>query len=248
MTFKTFSLALLVSFGFPWLTMVVIPFASMRNLAPVKFANPDGDPADAEVYVPRRSGRIPDGAAVYAANGCYVCHTQLIRPSFAGSDLGRPGWAGYVGLDDSEIPVDRRRETTPFDFTGEKFAQIGLMRNGPDLSNVGNRVESYVKDKEAKITNPELWLYRHFYSPRKSFSAGNVNTYWSTCPSLRYLFKSVPVRGQGSAEAIPGVGRDGKEVVPTDEARALASYLLSMQKDDTVPGPINFSRNPKTPE
>ncbi|MEO1842930.1 MAG: hypothetical protein ABGZ37_01500 [Akkermansiaceae bacterium] len=241
MTFKTFTLALMVSFGFPWLMILVIPFATMRNVAPVHFVA-DDDGRD-DVYVPRRSGRIANGAAVYGANGCYICHTQLIRPSFAGSELGRPGWAGFQETDEAGIPVDTRRETTAFDYVGESFAQIGLMRNGPDLSNVGNRIERYVKEDDADADTPENWLFLHLYDARKK-----VKTYWSTCPSQAHLFKTVKVYGQGSADSVPGLGKDGEEVLPTDKVRALTSYLLSMKKDDAVPYSINYSRDKKKAE
>ncbi len=239
MSFKTFTLALLASFGFPWLLLIVVPFAKMRNVQPVYFT--EEEDGREEVYVPRRAGRIADGAAVYAANGCYVCHTQVIRPSFAGSELGRPGWAGFLPNQDN--PVDTRRETTVYDYVGEKFAQVGLMRQGPDLSNVGNRIERYVKDPQADADSPERWVFKHLYAPRKK-----IKTYWSTCPSQRHLFETKPAYGQGSPEAVPGLEGDSLEVLPTDQVRALASYLLSLKKDDPVPYSINYSRDKKKAE
>ncbi len=239
MTFKTFTLALIASFGFPWLMLVVVPFAKMRNVKAAYFTEAEDGRDD--VYVPRRSGRITDGAAVYAANGCYVCHTQVIRPSFAGSDLGRPGWAGFPP--DQDKPVDTRRETSVYDYVGEKFAQIGLMRNGPDLSNFGGRVERYIKGEHTPATSPEDWVYFHLYSPR-----AKKETYWSTCPSQRHLFEIVDDYGQGHEDAVPFDAPGGKQIIPSDEIRALASYLLSMKKDDAVPYAINFSRDKKKAE
>lgn len=234
MNLKTFTLALVSSFGVPWLTMVVIPFGKMRDLEPVYFtAEADGKD---EVYVPRRAGRVSTGVEVYAANGCYVCHTQLIRPSFAGSELGRPGWAGFQGPNPEGVPVDTRRETTPYDFEGEEYAHIGLMRLGPDLSNVGNRIQRYVNEENPLVDTPENWLYLHLYDARKK-----IRTYWSTCPSMRHLFKKEKVYGQGSPDAVPGVGEDGYQILPTSEARALVSYVLSLKKDDDVPYAIDFS-------
>lgn len=241
MTFKTFVYALLASFGFPWLMLVVVPFAKMRKVDSVHFT--EEDDAKSDVYVPRRHGRIKDGSEVYGANGCYVCHSQLIRPSFAGSELGRPGWAGFQGVNAEGAPIDTRRETTPYDYVGEDFAHIGLMRSGPDLSNVGGRIERYVKDEHARITDPETWVFAHLYNPRKKFLSNQVNTYWSTCPSQRHLFRAKKSYGQGNPDAVPGFGGPGEEVVPTDEARALASYLLSLQKDDEVPYAIDYSRD-----
>lgn len=241
MTFKAFTLALMTSFGIPWLLIIVVPFSTMRSVETVQFtAEADGKD---EVYVPRRAGRIAVGAAVYAANGCYICHTQLIRPSFAGSELGRPGWAGFKEQNEAGIPVDTRRETTPYDYVGESFAQIGLMRNGPDLSNVGGRIERYVKEDDADASTPENWLFLHLYDPRKK-----VKTYWSTCPSQRHLFRVVDIHGQGSPDAVRGLGREGKEVLPSDKVLALTSYLLSMKKDDAIPYSINYSRDKKKAE
>jgi cytochrome c oxidase cbb3-type subunit 2 len=241
MSFKAFTLALMFSFGIPWLMIIVVPFSKMRHVEPIYFTE-EADGRD-DVYVPRRAGRIANGAAVYAANGCYICHTQLIRPSFAGSELGRPGWAGFKEQDDAGIPVDTRRETTPFDYVGESFAQIGLMRNGPDLSNVGGRIERYVKEDDADAKTPENWLFLHLYDPRKK-----VKAYWSTCPSQLHLFTTRNLYGQGSPDAVPGLGGEGEEVLPTDKALALASYLLSMKKDDAVPYSINYSRDKKKAE
>jgi cytochrome c oxidase cbb3-type subunit 2 len=241
MTFKAFAIALMVSFGLPWLMIVVVPFAKMRTVEPVNFTEED-DGKD-EVYVPRRAGRIADGAAVYSANGCYVCHTQLIRPSFAGSELGRPGWAGFIGKTDEGISYDTRRETTPYDFVGESFAQIGIMRVGPDLSNVGGRIERYVKEDDAAASTPENWLFLHLYDARKK-----VKTYRSKCPSQPHLFVERDVHGQGSPDAIAGLGAPGREILPTDKALALVSYLLSMKKDDPVPYSINYSRDKKKAE
>ena len=88
---------------------------------------------------PKRAGRVADGAKVYAENGCYLCHTQVVRPTYAGNDLYRPDWGG---LKTDADRGDTRRETNAYDFYGEKFAQIGVMRMGPDLSNLGRRVET----------------------------------------------------------------------------------------------------------
>ena len=56
------------------------------------------------------------------------------------------------------------------------------------------------------------------------------------------------IYGQGSPEAVPGLNRDGLEVLPTTEAKALVSYLLSLRKDDAVPYSINYSREKKKAE
>lgn len=234
MTFKTFIIGLLCSFGLPLLLIVIIPFASMQQITPVRF-NENDDGKD-EVYQPRRNGRITEGSEIYAANGCYTCHSQLIRPtsSIASSDVWRSDWAGRKISEDNP---ETRRETTPWDYQGEKFAQIGLSRIGPDLSNVGHRVTKYAN--EAGMA-PEMWLFSHLYNPR-----GMPGNFGSLCPSSTFLFKEAPSFGQGTAGALPLKTPEEVQLVPKPAARALVSYLLSLKKDDTVPYSINYSRTKK---
>ena len=63
-----------------------------------------------------------------------------------------------------------------------------------------------------------------------------------------HLFKEQPRVGQGSPDAVPGLENEGMEVLPTGNAKALVSYLLSLKKDDAVPYSINYSRDKKKAE
>lgn len=227
MSFRTFILGLSASFGIAWLAIIVVPFIKMRNLAPIEL-NEATDGATG-IFFPKRTGRVADGAQVYTENGCYLCHTQLVRPTYAGNDLYRPDWGG---LKTDADRGDTRRETNAYDFFGEKFAQIGVARMGPDLSNLGRRVETiYAKD-----ASPTQWLFAHLYNPRQS-----PDHYQSTCPSFRFLFEEKAVKGQRSQDALSFVGTEDTEIVPTPEAKALVSYLLSLKKDQAVPAVLNFS-------
>jgi len=226
MSFRTFILSLSTSFGVAWLAIIVIPYYKMRSLEPVLVEDGDGTNA---VYIPKRAGRIADGAEVYAANGCYQCHSQVVRPTYAGNDMFRPDWGGIAG---DEERGDTRRETNAFDFEGEKFAHIGVARLGSDLSNLARRVEAIY----AKGDDPEKWLYTHLYNPRLKPERRE-----STCPSFRFLFKVTAVKGNPSADSLPFAVEEGMEVTPTSDARALVSYLLSLKKDQPVPSSLNFS-------
>jgi cytochrome c oxidase cbb3-type subunit 2 len=227
MSLRTFILGLSVSFGIAWLAIVIVPFVKMRNLAPIQL-NEATDGATG-VFYPKRTGRIANGALVYAENGCYLCHTQVIRPTYAGNDMYRPDWGGLKADPDRG---DTRRETNAYDFAGESFAQIGVSRMGPDLSNLGRRVESIY----AAGGNPEAWLFDHLYRPRQ-----DPKRWKSACPSFRFLFTEKPVRGNPSSYAV-SVSDDGKtEVVPNEDAKALVSYLLSLKKDQPVPAVLSFS-------
>jgi cytochrome c oxidase cbb3-type subunit 2 len=227
MSLRTFILGLSASFGVAWLAIIVIPFFKMRDLAPITLSQATDGASG--VFFPKRTGRVADGARVYAENGCYLCHTQVVRPTYAGNDLYRPDWGGL------KADVDRgdtRRETNAYDFFGEKFAQLGVMRVGPDLSNLGRRVESlYAADGD-----PAAWLYAHLYNPR------DIPQLWqSACPPHPFLFEKREIKGNRSADALKvEVGRR-YELVPDSDAKALVSYLLSLKKDHKAPAALDFA-------
>ncbi len=123
MTLKTFLIGMIASFGIAWMCMIAIPVAKMASPPPVKMSSGE----DADYYERKTSGRILNGAEVYAANGCYACHSQLIRPAYLGSQILAKDIAGVNNADG-----DTRRETHYDDYSGERYALIGLTRMGPD--------------------------------------------------------------------------------------------------------------------
>ena len=227
MNIRTFLCGMIITFGSAWLLAVVVPYYKTRETKPV----PYDEIADEKtgLYFPKRAGAIATGAKVYAQNGCYVCHTQLVRPTYGGNDIHRDGFAGFKADPDRG---DTRRETIALDYMGETFAQIGIMRIGPDLSNVGTRFRKLANDLTATkketagdslvasmIVTPESLFMKHLLDPRAT-----VEKRWSTCPSSAYLFDE-----------------NGK---PKGEAIALVGYLMSMKKDDAVPASISFGSKP----
>lgn len=238
MTFKAFIFGLLASFGFPWLVAVVIPFAKMRSLEPVKFAEGSDQSGP---YIPARDGRVTEGSKIYGQEGCATCHTQVIRPTYAGNDIHREGWAGLQASLDNP---DTRRATFANDFRGEKVAHIGMSRVGPDLANLGRRLETHLKGDGQ---TPLEWVMLHLYNPRSTPNYADNQTIpdRSSCPSKNGLFNVVPDY-QGRGGALKVEAPEGKAVVPTDRARALASYLVSLKKDMlNQPVPASLNANPK---
>lgn len=227
MSLRTFILGLSASFGIAWLAMIVVPFIKMRNLAPIELN--EATDGTTGIFYPKRAGRVTDGALIYAENGCYLCHTQLVRPTYAGNDLYH---VDLGGLKADPERGDTRRETNAYDFFGEKFAQVGVSRMGPDLSNLGRRVES----KYAAGKDPAKWLFAHLYNPRQEPARWK-----STCPSFRYMFDERKIKGGPSNEALSVSIAEGTEVVPNSDAKALVSYLLSLKKDQAVPAVLNFA-------
>ncbi|MDA1272639.1 MAG: cbb3-type cytochrome c oxidase subunit II [Verrucomicrobia bacterium] len=150
-------------------------------------------------YPVPRPGLAQRGAEVYRANGCGYCHTQQVRPRGYGSDFER-GW----GL----------RMSVAQDFLFEQPAMLGQLRIGPDLANVGMR------------WNDPQWHYRHLYNPKSTVEK-------STMPQFPFLFEMRVIQGDRSPEALDLTGElappKGYEVIPKQEARALAAYLISLQ-------------------
>ncbi|MFV1995622.1 MAG: cbb3-type cytochrome c oxidase subunit II [Verrucomicrobiales bacterium] len=209
---QKFTIGLALAFGLPWLCLIVIPWAKMGSLAAVGYSEADEQPPGA-VFPAGPAGRVANGREVYAAEGCTYCHTQMVRPTYAGADLWRPGWGGREeeGLE---------RSTRPEDFLGEPYAFLGVHRVGPDLANVGWRLDD------------EAWHHLHLYDPR-------AVTPWSIMPSYSYLYRLQKIESAPSEDALDLPAElappDGFEVVPTPEARVLVDYLRSLKKDSKIP-------------
>lgn len=152
------------------------------------------------------SGLATAGRQVYVANGCVYCHTQQVRPAHQGYDLER----GYG-----------KRATVARDFIHDRPVLLGTMRTGPDLANVGIR---------GMTAN---WHHIHLYDPK-------AVTKDSIMAPYRYLYIKRPIRdGKPSPDALVPEGNfkieEGYEIIPTDEAKALVAYLLSLDRSYPLP-------------
>jgi len=104
------------------------------------------------------------------------------------------------------------RASVAQDYVGEPLVQLGSLRVGPDLANVG-----------ARIPDAATHL-KHLYDPRGT-------TPGSMMPAYRFLFERRPlVAGQKAATEAIASGSD-YEIVANGDARALAGYLLSLRQD-----------------
>ena len=109
-----------------------------------------------------------------------------------------------------------RRRSVAQDYLYDLPVQPGSRRAGPDLANVGLRW-------------PDAnWQLRHLYAPAAMVPG-------STMPPYRFLFELRQLGRQPSANALQLSGKDsapaGYEIVPTEAARALAAYLVSLRAD-----------------
>jgi cbb3-type cytochrome oxidase cytochrome c subunit len=106
------------------------------------------------------------------------------------------------------------RRSVAQDFAYENPVQLGTHRNGPDLANVGMR-------------HPDVnWHLLNLYSPKHA-------TEGSKMPPYRFLFEKRRVKRSPSPDALqllPELAPEpGSEIVPTEAARALAAYLVSLR-------------------
>lgn len=157
-----------ICFALPWLILVVLPYLSASKVGAFAYAEGDHPEDGQKVYpdpVSQRYGSSDYGRQVYAAEGCAYCHTQVIRPTYAGPDMWIPGWAGREGGKENFA-----RETQPEDYVTEPVALLGYQRIGPDLSNVGHRIT----DREE--------MHRHLREPRSLELEGGM-------PSFRHLYR-----------------------------------------------------------
>ena len=83
------------AFGAPWLLLIVLPYLRLASAEPIPYAEDAGAEVaaypDPQVY---QTGESDFGSKIYAREGCAYCHTQVVRPTYAGADMWRPGWGG----------------------------------------------------------------------------------------------------------------------------------------------------------
>jgi cytochrome c oxidase cbb3-type subunit 2 len=140
------------------------------------------------------------GREVYVDLGCVYCHSQQPRDPSFGPDALR-GWG---------------RASTAGDYVYDYPHQLGTMRTGPDLFNIGMRQPS------------AEWHLAHLYQPRAVVP-------WSIMPSYPFLFEVKAEAAPGDRVVIvpapyaPGSG----VVVAKPEALRLVAYLQGL--DHTYP-------------
>jgi cytochrome c oxidase cbb3-type subunit 2 len=214
-----------LSFGLPWLVLLAIPTISTSRLEPIPY-NPEADEGLGGSY-PQVTVNTR-GAGVYAREGCVNCHTQVIRTANVGLDVWKKGW----GSDQSGRPEKPTRPTTQWDFLSEPVAYLGLVRNGPDLANAGYRFTDATR------------LHLKLYDSRIIHRDSNM-------PSFRHLYTLKKVEGQPSESALPLEGKyappAGYEVVPGEDAQALAEYLMSLKRDTPLPASLVSKTTPENP-
>jgi cbb3-type cytochrome oxidase cytochrome c subunit len=247
---KSFVLALGACIGVPTYFMVLRPYSVERERQPVAYDsappadNPTATPNDpAELkglYYPSAfPGDHKRGELVYIREGCAQCHTQVVRPDYAGIDqIKRYGGQEQEYADDSYVVV---RQTYPWDYMHEDFAMFGTHRIGPDLSNLRYRYLKFKPkgepDYDKSPIDPEkvAKLYQYLYAPRSL-----PDRDWTNSPSFKHLFetkKKETAQGRSDAIKLPAelMPAADEEIIPTDDAKDLVEYLLHLKRTEHVP-------------
>ncbi|MEI8291632.1 MAG: cbb3-type cytochrome c oxidase subunit II [Verrucomicrobiota bacterium] len=106
------------------------------------------------------------------------------------------------------------RQSVAVDYLYDQPVQLGSLRAGPDLANIGVR---------APDAN---WQLTHLYAPKAVVPD-------STMPSFKFLFEVRKVGAAPSPDALnlpkEFAAAAGFEIVPKPEAKQLAAYLLSLK-------------------
>ena len=178
----------------------------------------------------RRPVQDAEGARIYAAEGCALCHTQMIRRSMSGKD-----W--QTAIDRGTDPDFPYRVSEPEDmdaeFNREGAPQAGVAAIGPDLSNAAEyaagrlEYEDAVSGGTCRVAQVREWLALHLYHPREP----QFKKPWTVCPSMTGLFEERPVEGNApSLDALPVRVERGRELVPSARGERLLNYLSSLRR------------------
>ena len=179
------------------LTIVTIAFGGLVEIVPLFFQKSTTTPVN-ELVKPYDPLRLA-GRDIYIREGCYNCHSQMIRPFRAETE--RYGHYSVAG----EFVYDH-----PF--------QWGSKRTGPDLHRVGGRYSdqwhyTHLMNPRDVVPESNMPAYSWLDRPRKEPNIG------ATMAALRAV--GVPYTDKEIAEAPKAV--EGKT-----EVQALIAYLQGM--------------------
>ena len=199
------------TFAFAWFGQTLLPQSRLGGL------QPQTDEDGGDIYPVNNAGVVARGRKVYISEGCYYCHTQLVRDEEGGSDIDR-GWGA--------------RRTVARDYIYDNPSVLGIARNGPDLANMGNPdLVDPVTKKPRTLEGCRMAVDAHLYNPRSTVED-------SAMPSYKYLFEKRKIVSERSDDALKLDGdyavESGYEVVPTSEAKDLVAYLLSLNRSHAL--------------
>jgi cbb3-type cytochrome oxidase cytochrome c subunit len=216
---------LFATFAFSWVGLALIPNFQIGHL------NPQSDEEGTDVYPVPASGMAERGRHIYAANGCFYCHSQQMRPDYAASDLDRTR-----DLDKSQKWGVRR--SAPRDYVFDRPVLLGKDRNGPDLANIGKTSSAEEQSAPAPGVSPAA---SPAASPGQNASpaspAPGVSPATSASPSAAVAAASPSASTAGSpASASPsGSATPGQSPPPPGGSPAASSTISETKPGEPLP-------------
>jgi cytochrome c oxidase cbb3-type subunit I/II len=203
---------------FAVLTVAAISVGSAVELGPMLAVDyaPE-DLAGIEPYTPLEVA----GRDVYIREGCYVCHSQWVRP-FRSETLRYGEWARA-----GEYVYDR-----PF--------QLGSRRIGPDLLRVGGKYNDawhYEHLKDPRSTSPGSIMPVYSWLHEQSYDPADVDASVQTLAKLGHpyseaVLKDVPgVVKKQADEVVARLAESSIKTTPDKEIVAVIAYLQRLGKD-----------------
>jgi len=199
--FTTLVLGIFATLAFSWMGLAFIPNLQIGHL------EPQTDEEGKDAYPAPKSGMAERGHRVYVANGCFYCHSQQVRADYAGSDIERK-WG--------------ERRSAPRDYIFDRPAELGRMRMGPDLANIGHRAPP--EDQNAPPGG----------SPAPSAGASPANASSAPAPSNPQANAAAapnasPAAAAGQASASPSPGASPASAVGKPQPSAGATTPAAPQ-------------------
>jgi cytochrome c oxidase cbb3-type subunit I/II len=205
---------------FAVLTTVVISIGGIVEIVPMFSVKAGPQPLEGvSPYSPLELA----GRDIYVREGCYLCHSQMVRPMRA--ELQRYGEWTRAG----ELVYDR-----PF--------QLGSRRIGPDLQRVGGKYPDawhYEHMRDPRSTSPGSIMPAYPWLLTKSISAKDVTASVRAMQRLGVPYIGVTeetvgasIRAQGTIVA-RSLASMNIETTPDREIVALIAYLQRLGRDGT---------------
>jgi cytochrome c oxidase cbb3-type subunit I/II len=175
-----------------------------------------------------------EGRDIYLREGCYVCHSQMIRP--LDWETKRYGDASTL----SESRYDH-----PF--------QWGSKRTGPDLAREGNKNPSawhykHFMDPRAMTAGSNMPAYPHFAVNKVNFDKTGAKLAALSTVGVPYTPQMIDHAADDAKKQAAQVAKDLSEQgidVPADaEVVAIIAYLQSLGLPPTAPAPAPEPQKP----